>query len=171
MSGFFQALPLVLDAEGGLVDDPDDRGGLTNHGVTQVTYNRWLEDTGRPKQSVSKITNDEVISIYHTYYWVKGHCDALAWPVSYVHFDGCVNHGTAAAIKILQRALDVADDGHWGPKTQAAADATDPDELVERILWARLEVYARIVSGSNSQRKFLLGWLNRMLDLRRRVFA
>lgn len=169
MSDFFRALPWVLEAEGGVSDHPDDRGGLTNHGVTQMVYDRYRFSQDLPKRMVTKITNDEVIDIYHTLYWKKAHCDALPWPISYVHFDAAVNHGPSAAMGILQRAVGVDDDGKFGPITKAAVEAVAPSELIDDILWERLDLYAKIVRSRPSQKKFISGWLNRVLLLRKKV--
>lgn len=166
MSGFYKALPFVLDAEGGLADDPDDRGGLTNYGVTQRTYDDWRRSVGQPPRSVVEIELGEAHAIYHQNYWLAGKCDALPWPVSRAHFDACVNHGPKTAIMILQRALDVDDDGDFGPKTMHAADLADVYDLMDRLLWERLAVYADIAKVGN-QRKFLRGWLLRVIRLRR----
>ena len=38
---FALALALVLESEGGYVDDPRDPGGATNLGITRATLARW----------------------------------------------------------------------------------------------------------------------------------
>lgn len=164
MSGFFRALPVVLEAEGGLSDDPDDRGGLTNHGVTQETYDRWRKLAGEPLRSVEKIDPEEIQAVYHQLYWIPGKCDALPWPASLLHFDACVNHGVGAAAALLQRAVGVEDDGVIGPVTLGAVAAHT--DLVDAMLWERLAYYSKIAAKPR-QSKFLRGWLNRVLKLRR----
>ena len=37
-TSFEDIIKVVLHAEGGFVNDPDDKGGATNHGVTQQSY-------------------------------------------------------------------------------------------------------------------------------------
>lgn len=165
MSGFFRSLPLVLGAEGGLVNDPNDRGGLTNHGVTQVTYHRWRDHVGQPRRSVELITPDEVQAIYYQFYWLRGQCDALPWPASHLHFDACVNHGVHEAVRLLQRAAGVKDDGAFGPLTRSAVDRAHTSDLCQALLWQRVRFYVEI-SADPSQLGFLRGWLNRVLNLR-----
>lgn len=164
MSGFFQALPFVLEMEGGYVNDPDDRGGATNKGITQVRYDAWRQGVGLEPRPVRSIQDDEVTSIYHSMYWVVGKCDALPWPASLVHFDACVNHGPHRAAVILQDAVDVIADGKIGPKTLAAVEAMDVRVLCYRMLLQRVEFYYDISTGR--QVKFLRGWLRRVIHLR-----
>ncbi len=41
---FEEIIEVVLAHEGGFVDDPDDKGGATNWGVTQAVWEDFLED-------------------------------------------------------------------------------------------------------------------------------
>ena len=41
MSGFVQALPVVLRFEGGYADHPNDPGGATNKGITQAVFDAY----------------------------------------------------------------------------------------------------------------------------------
>lgn len=169
MSGFADALPVILKFEGGFVDDSDDRGGATNKGITQGTYDAWRRGRGVPTRSVKLLEDGEVLDIYHKGYWMAAKADAVPWPLSVGHFDAAVNHGVTNAWKIMQRALGVADDGIPGPKTLTALQLADPGNLVWEWLKARAAFYARIVQGSPSQAKFLRGWLNRVLDVHREM--
>jgi lysozyme family protein len=169
MSDFDRALPIVLGHEGGFVNDPDDRGGATNYGVTQGTYDEWRRAHSLPTQPVADIDVHEVKKIYLTY-WEGGRCDDLPWPVSMAHFDACINHGPANAIKFLQRAVHAADDGKYGPKTSGLVHGFlgrhGGHALLEDILWKRLRFYFEISEGS--QLKFLRGWLLRTIKIRER---
>lgn len=169
MSGFFQALPFVLDMEGGYVNNPNDPGGATNQGITQGTYDAWRKSKGLPHATVRHITTEEVQAIYHERYWVDGHCDALPWPLSMAHFDACVNHGIRNATRILQRALAVTDDGIIGPITEAAIDEASPEKLMNSMTWERLRFYYRICQRRTASRVFLLGWIRRLIHLRDRA--
>lgn len=165
MSGFAQALPFVLEMEGGYVDDPDDRGGATNNGITQATYDRWRDSNGQDRQSVRDISDGEVEMIYHRDYWVAAKCGALPWPVSAAQFDAAVNHGVGNAAKLLQRAVGVEDDGLIGPVTLGAVAELTTAQLLGEMLWERVKFYYAISTGS--QLKFLRGWLRRLIHLRR----
>lgn len=164
MSGFYQALPIVLKMEGGYVDDPDDRGGATNYGITQNTYDVWNGSRNQTKRPVREITKDEVEQIYHERYWLEGKCDAIPWPLSAAHFDACVNHGVHRAARMIQEAAGVATDGKLGPISIGAIQGAKPTKLLEDLLWIRLDFYYLISKGS--QLKFLRGWLRRTIHLR-----
>lgn len=168
MSGFAQALPVVLGVEGGYADVEHDRGGRTNHGVTEAVFHDYLRSVGAPIRPVRDIRMDEVEAIYHRDYWTAAMCDALPWPVSLAVFDAAVNHGVWRAKRLLQEALCVKVDGIIGPVTLAAAEAADPRRLVNDLLWLRVALY-RELAEDPSQLVFLRGWLGRMLHLRGEV--
>lgn len=169
MSRFEDALPLILRLEGGRVDNPDDRGGRTNYGITQGTYNRWRAVQGFPPGAdVWDITLEEVRAIYAVGFWAEAHCHQLPWPVAVVQFDGAVNHGPKRAIHLLQEALNVKVDGIVGPVTLAAAEGADPEQLANEVLWLRVALYYEI-SARPGQLQFLRGWLRRLLHVRKKA--
>ena len=49
---FIDALPFVLQWEGGYVNHPNDPGGATNKGVTQKVYDAWRAKNGLPAREV-----------------------------------------------------------------------------------------------------------------------
>lgn len=159
---FAQALAFTLKEEGGYVDDPRDRGGATNQGVTQATYDRYRRGKGLTPRDVRGMDSDEVADLYQSLFWSPAHCDALARPLSICHFDWAVNHGVPGALRTLQGALGVAADGVFGPDTQAAADAADPMPTVARYLGLRRAWYLAHVEAEPDQGKFLAGWLARI---------
>lgn len=161
---FDPALRFTLLHEGGYANDPDDRGGATNRGVTQRVYDSYRGDLGLLTQDVRKITDTEVTSIYRRRYWDACRCDELPFPVAAAVFDTAVNAGADDAIPFLQRALWVADDGRIGPETIAAARQRDPRLVAWAILTQRRQHHiAR--SRAAGQAKFLRGWLRRVDDL------
>lgn len=169
MSGFREALPHVLRYEGGYVNDPADPGGATNKGITQRVYDSYRTRRALPRQSVAKITDAEVEAIYLTNYWQAGHCDLMPWPLSFAHFDACVNAGLSQALKLLQRAARVQDDGRWGPTTAAAVRSQPTSILMAEQLLERLRFYDLLVQQKPALGKFFRGWVNRVLRLREAV--
>ena len=75
---FKKALSFVLKWEGGYVNNPNDRGGATNKGITQNTYNSYLQSKGRPTKDVRYITDAEVEDIYYSRYWLPAKCHEMS---------------------------------------------------------------------------------------------
>jgi lysozyme family protein len=167
---FEKALAFVLEVEGGYTDDPADRGGATNKGITQSEYTDWLRRKHLPLRKVADILNVDVREIYWEDYWLEGRCERMPWPLCLAHFDACVNVGVGQAAKFLQRALDVKDDGAIGPVTlralREALEKHAPIELAERLVDQREPFYRRLAENEPLQARFLDGWLNRVEHLR-----
>lgn len=166
---FDRAVVFVLKHEGGFVDDPDDPGGATNHGVTQRVYDQWRAARGDPPRSVAVIADDEVWTIYKELYWLPARCGDLPAPLDLVHFDTAVNCGVDAAVRILQTALGVVVDGAVGPKTIEVAQASDRWRTIGRYVNGRLSRYMMLAQMRPPMAKFLHGWLRRVGDLLREV--
>lgn len=140
---FENALNFVLAREGGYVNDPDDRGGATNKGITQNTYNSWLKSHGKPSKDVKNITDTEVKEIYYKNYWLAAGCDKMTSKFAVVCFDTAVNMGVSRVDEFLKAAKWI--------------------DLNEFYL-ARIRKYNEFAKNQ-TQRKFLNGWLNRVFAL------
>ena len=170
--GYDRALAFVLAREGGRVDDKHDRGGRTNQGVTQRVYDAYREKRGLVPADVWEIGEGEVKDIYRTLYWDAVHGDtvcAASPEVALCTFDYAVNSGPGRAVRKLQKALGVAEDGAFGPASEAAllmAAARGYPRLV-RVMLAERELFFRgLVARDASQERFLKGWLARVNHLR-----
>lgn len=178
MNRFDHCLRFVLYREGGLSDHSADRGGRTNYGVTQKTYDTYRRNAGLSLRDVAKITFDETEGIYRTMYWNVAKCGVLPQPLDLYVFDFAVNSGPGRAVKTLQGLLGVAADGDLGPVT---IDALQEDvaagrlaELCNNYLAARLDFVLDVADGpddildmaTDEQAVFLQGWRNRIEHLR-----
>lgn len=141
---FKQALQFVLKWEGGYVNNPNDKGGATNKGITQGTYNNWLKTNGKKAKDVKNITQAEVEEIYKKNYWIKAGCDKMSPKFAILAFDTAVNMGVGRVNEFLK-----------------AAEWKSP----EKFILARAEKYNEFAKVA-SQRQFLHGWLNRLFDLK-----
>lgn len=166
---FDKAFKLVLGAEGGYSNDKADRGGATNFGITQYTYDAWNNKHKMVRSSVKNIKLTEVKEIYETEYWVPAGCQKLSTKLAIVHFDSAVNHGVSKANKLLQRSVGVKEDGKIGPKTIAAINALPEGVVIEDYIAVRIDFYHDIVTNDLSQTRFLKGWLNRVARLEKEV--
>lgn len=113
---FDAAFDLLLGHEGGYSNHPLDPGAETMWGVTArvARANGYQGAMAAMPRHVAK-------DIYRRLYWDKVRADEMPAAARYPLFDAAVNSGAAQAIKWLQRALGVKDDGQLGPMTLAAA--------------------------------------------------
>ena len=151
----------VLKSEGGYVNDPLDRGGETNLGVTKAA---WAQYIGRPVQDgeMKALTVGVVAPFYKKGYWDKCRCDELPGGLDFAVFDFAVNAGPGRAIKFLQQAVGVTADGAIGPATMAAVAKADPEQALAAFSKAKEQFYNGIVARDPSQARFIKGWLNRV---------
>ncbi|AFZ66055.1 glycoside hydrolase family 108 protein [Deinococcus peraridilitoris] len=158
MTDFERALRFTLRWEGGKVDDPFDRGGRTNCGITQGTFNAWCKAQGRPPRDVWSITPAEVAAIYRQRYWNRVTAGRV-WPLNAVCFDIAVNHGPGNLGYMLKQAKAQVPMGTPNMQT----------EIARELLVARGAFYRAIVRHNPTQLRFMRGWTNRLNDLRRFV--
>lgn len=168
MSRFDICLTFVLRAEGGYSDDPVDRGGATNFGIVQRTYDVYRTRAGLPLQSVHFITALETGVIYANDYWIPSIANECPAGLDLAMFDSAVQHGPGRAVKFLQLALGIKDDGAAGPLTIVAMRAAAPG-LVQAVIDRRRAFYAAIIANDPSQQKFAHGWENRLLALEKAI--
>lgn len=146
-----RALELLLGHEGGFVDHPRDPGGATNFGITQRVA-RAHGYTGHMRN----LPKSKAIEIYRKDYWDAIRADALPDDIRFHVFDAAVNSGPVQAIKWLQRAGGVAEDGIVGPKTIAAAG------LVSVAKYSGIRL--RFMTGLKTWDTFGKGWARRIAD-------
>jgi len=165
MTRFDECLARVLKHEGGYVNDPLDRGGRTNLGVTQRV---WEEFVGHPvtEADMRALTPEKVGKLYKQKYWNAAYCEVLPRGLDYVVFDFAVNAGTGRAVKTLQQAIGVVADGIIGPRTRAAINGANPKKLVNDYSDARTDFYQGIVARRPDQARFIRGWLRRVEEAR-----
>ena len=143
---FDRAVALVLKHEGGYVNDPRDPGGETRYGISKRAY---------PDVDILRLTEDEAKAIYKRDYWDKLRTDEIPEQLAICLFDAAVNMGRERAIRLLQRACGVAQDGVMGGNTIAAANRlTEP---VVRFSAERVIAY----TGTRGFDTFGKGWLRR----------
>lgn len=155
---FDECLPIILSYEGGLVDDPDDHGGVTNFGISL----RFLKSIkpGATREDVISLTMTDVNRIYYDFFWKKVKCDQLPLPVALLMFDMAVNLGPRQASKLLQKAVGAKRDGIIGRKTIGKLFEKDILSVIIEITKGRTLFYIGL-----KQDKFLKGWINRTMDI------
>lgn len=162
----------LIKREGGFVDDPVDRGGATNMGITIGTLSSWLGRRATVEE-VRNLTRAEAEAIYRQRYWSGPGFDRLPIDqrVAVNAFDAGVMSGPKRAIRWLQEVLrdlggtlDV--DGALGPETLRVALQVQERVGVRALNNAyadrRQAFYDQIVLRDPSQARFRNGWRNRV---------
>nr|WP_111298897.1 holin-associated N-acetylmuramidase [Paracoccus saliphilus] len=169
----------IVGREGGYVNDPDDPGGATNHGVTIGTMRGLGMDLNKDGRidatDVRALTRAQAERVFVEHYFRKPGLAELPVPLQASVFDMYVNAG-ANAVKILQRLITrmgfpAAADGIVGPRTIAAAhDAAEaaPHHLADAYGIARRSYYYAVADQRPASRKFARtktggkgGWITR----------
>jgi lysozyme family protein len=153
---FDAAFDVLLKHEGGYSDHAADPGGKTRYGVTEAV----AREVGY-RGDMRELPVDLAKKIYKDRYWDAVKADQLPPALRYALFDAAVNSGPGQAVKWLQRALGVKDDGAIGPQTIAAANAGNPDALRMRMLSQRL----KFMAGLSNWPSFSRGWALRIASL------
>lgn len=159
---FESALKAILRHEGGYVNHPADPGGMTNLGVTKRVWEEWVGHEVDEK-TMRNLTPEIVGPMYKAKYWDKIKGDDLPTGVDYVVFDAAVNSGPGRAAKWLQACVGVEPDGGIGPKTLAAVNAFDANQLIEDYAKRRLSFLMDLKTWDT----FGKGWGRRVAEVQK----
>ena len=139
----------LVDHEGGYTPGVGDPGGETKFGISKRAY---------PSIDIKSLTRDQARTIYLADFWNRINANALYDGVAFQLFDFAVNSGIETAIRYYQRALGVADDGHWGPVSARAADSLSETDQIMKINAERLDFMSRLSNWPTASR----GWARRI---------
>ncbi|ENV33938.1 glycoside hydrolase family 108 protein [Acinetobacter gerneri] len=150
---FDEVFERVIGHEGGYVNNPKDPGGETNWGITKTTAqaNGYLG-------AMKSMTKNQAKEIYRKAFWERAKCSQYNSAIGFQLFDAAVNHGIGNAIRMLQRAVGVADDGVVGQMTLGAINQKTLDDVLVLFNAQRLEFYAKLSTFSTFGR----GWIRRV---------
>lgn len=158
-------VPFIKSWEGGWSDSPYDKGGATMCGITLKTFTEWRTSQGLPvptKQDLHDISDEEWMRIMRIKYWNRLRADRIeSQAVVNMAVDWCWCSGSPS-IRALQRLSGTTVDGIVGPKTIAAVNRCDPEQLFRQMSQARKEFLQRIVDNDPTQERHLGGWLRRV---------
>jgi lysozyme family protein len=146
---FDTAFDRLIGHEGGYTDGAGDPGGETHWGISKRSY---------PAVDIKALTRDEAKAIYRRDFWNRIHAETLPGSVAFQVFDFAVNSGIDTAVRYLQRAVGVADDGHWGPVSTWAAQTQSETDTIMRLNAERLDFMTRLNNWPNASR----GWARRI---------
>ena len=154
-------IPIIKKWEGGYSDNPNDRGGATNSGVTLAVY-QSVYGKNKTKNDLKRMTNDQWDYIFTKLYWNKWKADDIKSQsianilVDWVWMSG---YGT---IKKIQSLFGLTSDGIVGNKTLSYINSNNQEEIFKKIWNRRKQFYESLVKNNPSQKVFLKGWMNRL---------
>lgn len=148
---FDQAFDRLMGNEGGYVNLPSDPGGETQWGISKRSY---------PDLDIKALTRDDAKAIYLRDFWQRASMDQLDPALAFQVFDIAVNSGIETAVRMLQRAAGVADDGHIGPLTVAAVKAKSVTDMVMLLTAERLDFWRKLSTWPT----FGKGWAGRAVQ-------
>ena len=148
---FDQAFDRLISNEGGYVNNQADPGGETNWGISKRSY---------PNVDIANLTREDAKAIYLQDFWQRGQMDQYDPAIAFQVFDAAVNHGMGTALRLLQRAAGVADDGHIGPVTVAAVKAKSVTDMLMLYIAYRIKFWTKLSTWPT----FGKGWANRAAD-------
>jgi lysozyme family protein len=165
MADFEIAYSRTLKAEGGykLTNSTNDNGGQTYAGVSRKFHPNWAG-----WQSIDRgetPSTDLVRDFYNEQFWlpIKGNA-IFDQGIANNIYDFAVNTGIKPATILAQTVAGVEADGVLGIKSLTAINALDPQGFKLAYSIAKIARYRDIVTKDPSQKKWLLGWINRVLE-------
>ncbi len=139
-----------------------DPGGATRFGIDLATLRAWRNDNTLGPDDVKKLEEDEARRIYATRYISGPGFDKLTnTDLRAFMCDTAVLFGPAHAIRMLQKALELGQDGVLGDETATKANAGEARHLINVIAVERIIEHAMEASQRPAKLMFLRGWVNR----------
>ena len=154
-------IPIIKRWEGGYSDNPNDRGGATNSGVTLAVY-QSVYGKNKTKNDLKKMTNEQWNYIFTKLYWNKWKADDIKnQSIANILVDWVWMSGLGT-IKKIQSLFGLTADGIVGNKTILYINSHDQEEVFNKIWNRRKSFYESIVKNNPSQKVFIKGWMNRL---------
>jgi lysozyme family protein len=152
---FEESFKRLMVHEGGYSNNPTDPGGETMWGITK----RVARLNGYPGP-MRELPIEKAKEIARKEYWNPISADLLPKEVKFDVFDAAYNSGPMQAIRWLQKALFVDEDGVVGDATKTALNSYKPAAIVARFNGYRLDA----MNNMNAWATFGKGWSQRVAE-------
>ena len=148
------------------MNDPKDRGGATNMGVTIATWKaQGYDKNGDGKIDVKDlrlISVADAINIMRKNYWNRWKADQINnQSLANTLVDWVWGSGKNGIV-IPQQMLGVTADGIVGPNTIKALNDVYAPAFFEKLRKRRLQYIDNIIRSNPSQKRFQAGWYRRI---------
>lgn len=173
MADYKKLVPFILRWEGGKVNDPDDRGGLTNKGITRATFvelSQKVLGIAPTIANFNNLTSDQAAKFIKYYFDIATYNNSIKnEEIAFIitnWFWGSGRGGLIQFQKMLNSKFgtNLTVDGEIGPKTINAINSINAKLLYNEAIKWRANFFKQIAANDPSQKKFLNGWLNRLND-------
>ncbi len=173
---FSRISDVILRHEGGYINDPDDKGGETNMGITLDTWKACApSDLGiqATSKTLKEMTKQQAETIYYNHYWnPKGFCKIENTKIALMIYDWTITSGLA--VKQIRKLLNSEYDSRISISNEMNDDmihcinnVDSQEQLLNRIADVRRDYYRSltVTNGKpNTQVNFLKDWLARVDD-------
>lgn len=182
MSSFDLAIPVILQHEGGWVNDPADLGAETNWGISTLMIKRLQADRKLASQQMEDMLGiphntlyqnnylkpmpqAKAVEIYKAEFWKSVYNDISNQTVATKIFDFAVNAGHPNSHKRAQMAANdlgqqLTVDSQLGPKSIAAINACGPG-FVQAFKKQMENHYEERIQARPQNAKFRNNWFKR----------
>ena len=134
--------------EGGYINHPADRGGETKYGISSLWY---------PNEDIKNLTRERANMILYRDYWKNTNIYQLPDEFADIVLDDSIVQGQPTAIKNLQRALGVKDDGIIGADTLRSLKNANYKILKQKFIENVKSIEEQYLNNDPSQRVFEKG--------------
>jgi lysozyme family protein len=186
MSDFDTAVKVILKHEGGLANNPNDPGGITNFGISIMFVTKILASQGvtlsfpipNTPDLIKALTVDQAKEIYQKCWWdFFGYSRIEDQTLATKVFDMAVNMGppdqhsakSGRAHKIVQESLnklgrsEIVVDGQLGNKSYTAINSIQSSVLLPVICAGQGSFYEGLIAANPRLAVFRSNWYHRSM--------